>query len=125
MNRLVLGHGMFEWTRDELLDVMRRGSRPWTESQRNPDRNIGVLPLGHAVIAKPTPYQDTDEQHPRDLWVLHKKPWKVVGFLDSILVAFVCHGAYLRDRLDGAAIFPKVGADGSESLSSRDSRNSN
>src|SRR6202795_3758653 len=125
MNRLVLGNGVLDWTRDKLLDLLRCGARPGTKSHRDPDRNVGVLPLGHAVVAKPTPYQDTDEQHPRDLWVLHKEPREVVGFLDSILVAFVCHGVYLRDRLDGVAISQKLSADGNDSLSRLDSLNSN
>src|SRR6266478_4742809 len=125
MNRLVLGNGIFDRTSDELLDLLRRGTRPGTECHRDPDRNVGVLPLRHAVVAKPTPYQDADQQHPRDLWVLHKEPGEVVGFLDSILVAFVCHGAYLRDHLDGVAILQKLSADGDNSLAGLDSLNSN
>src|SRR5882762_7966817 len=105
MNRLVLGNGILDWTSSKLLDLLRCGARPRAEGHRDSDRNVGVLPLGHAVVAKPTPYQDTDEQHPRNLWVLHKEPGEVVGFLDSILVAFVCHGVYLRDHSDGIAIF--------------------
>src|ERR1700686_4332832 len=102
MNRLVLGNGIFDGTSDKLLDLPRCGARPGTEGHRDPDRNVGVLPLGHAVVSKPTPYKDTDKQHPRNLWVLHEEPREVAGFLDSILVAFVCHGfVYLRDNLDG------------------------
>src|ERR1700675_1269978 len=125
MNRLVLGNGIFDWTSDKLLDLLRRGTRPRTERHRDADRDVGILALGHAVVAKPAPDEDTDEQHPRDLWVLHKEPRKVVGFLDSILVAFVCHGVYLRDRLDGVAISQKLSADGNDSLSRLDSLNSN
>src|SRR6266481_2995667 len=125
MNRLVLGNSILDWTGDKLLDLLRCGTRPRTEGHRDPDRNVGVLPLRHAVVAKPTPYQDTDEQHPRNLWVLHKEPGDVVGFLVSILVAFVCHGAYLRDHLDRVAIFQKLSADGDNSLSRLHSLNSN
>src|SRR6266481_2532536 len=125
MNRLVLGNGIFDWTRDELLDLLRRGTRPRTERHRDADRDVGVLALGHAVVAKPAPDEDADEQHPRDLRMLHKKPGEVVGFLDSILVAFVCHGAYLRDHLDRVAIFQKLSADGDNSLSRLHSLNSN
>src|SRR6266403_730659 len=125
MNCLVLGNGIFDWPSYELLDLLRCGAWPRTESHRDSDRDVGVLALGHAVISKPTPYQDTDEQHPRDLWMLHKEPGEVVSFLDSILVAFVCHGVYLRDHLDGVAILQKLSADGNNSLSGLDSVNSN
>src|ERR1700686_1172534 len=105
MNRLVLGNGILDRTSDKLLDLPCCGARPGTEGYRDPDRNVGVLPLGHAVIAEPSPNEDTDEQPPRDLWVLHKEPGQVVGLLDSILVAFVGHGfVYLGDHLDGVAI---------------------
>src|SRR6267378_4003188 len=125
MNRLVLSNGVLNWASNKLLNLPRCGARPRTEGHRDSDRNVGILPLRHAVEAKPTPYQDTDEQHPRDLWMLHEEPGEVVGFLDSILVAFVCHGAYLRDHLDGVAILQKLSADGNNSLSGLDSLNSN
>src|SRR5882762_168984 len=125
MNRLFLGNGIFDWTSDELLDLLRRGTRPRTERHRDSDRDVGILALRHAVVAKPTPNEDTDEQHPRNLWMLHKEPGEVVGFLDSILVAFVCHGVYLRDHLDGVAILQKLSADGNNSLAGLDSLNSN
>src|SRR6266853_4171425 len=125
MNRFVLGNGVLDWTSDKLLDLLRCGTRPRTEGHCDPDRNVGVLPLGHAVVAEPTPNEDTDERHPRDLWVLHKEPGEVVGFLDSILVAFVCHGVYLRDHLDAVAVLQKLSADGDNSLSRLHSVNSN
>ncbi len=125
MNGLVLGNGVLDGTSEKLLNLLRCGTRPSAESHRNPDRNVGVLALGHALVAKPTPNEDTDEQHPRDLWVLHKEPGDVVGFLDSILVALVCHVLYLRDHLDGVAILQKLSADGDNSLPWLDSVNSN
>src|SRR5580692_2014901 len=126
MNRLVLCNGILDWPGHKLLNLLRCGTRPRTEGHRDPDRNVGVLALRHAAIAKPTPNQDTHEQHPRDLWVLHKESGEVVGFLDSILVAFVCHGlVYLRDHLDGIAIFQKLSSDGDNSLSRLDSLNRN
>ena len=64
MDRLVLGYGVFYWTSEKLLNLLRRGTGPRTKGHRHPDRNVGVLALGHAVIAKPTPREDTDEQHP-------------------------------------------------------------
>src|SRR6202166_1801706 len=112
MNRLVLSNGILDWASYKLLNLLRCGTRPGTERHRDSDRNVGVLPLGHAVIPKPTPYQDTHQQHPRDLRMLHEEPGEVVGFLDSILVAFVCHGCVcLRDDLDGVAILQKLRAD--------------
>src|SRR6266446_1367793 len=126
MNRFVLGNGVLDWTSDKLLDLLRCGTRPRTEGHCDPDRNVGVLPLGHAVVAEPTPNEDTDEQHPRDLWVLHKEPGEVVGFLDSILVALVGHGlVYLRDHLYGVTISQKLSADGDNSLAGLDSLHSN
>src|SRR6266851_896115 len=125
MNGLILGNSILDWTSEKLLNLLRSGTRPRTEGHRDSDRNVRIFPLGHALIAKPTPNENTDEQHPRDLWVLHKKPGKVVGFLDSILVAFVCHEIYLRDHLDGVAIFQKLSADGDNSLARLDSINSN
>src|SRR5438309_236696 len=126
MNGLVLGNGILDWTSDKLLNLLRCGTRPGTEGDRHPDWNVGVLPLGHAVVAKPAPRYDTHEQHPRDLGVLYKEPRDVAGFLDSILVAFFCHGlVYLRDHLDGVAIFQKLSAHGDNALSGLDSLNSN
>ncbi|SRR5258708_4078731 len=126
MNRLVLGNGILDWTSDKLLDLPRCGARPGTEGHRDPDRNVRILALGHAVVAKPTPNEDPHEQHPRNLRVLHKEPGEVVGFLDSVLVAFVCHGlVYLRDHLDGVTIFQKLSADRDNPLSWLDSLNSN
>src|SRR5579864_3583646 len=126
MNRLVLGNRILNWTGDKLLDLPRCGARPGTEGHRNPDRNIGILPLRHAVVAKPTPDEDTHKQHPRDLRVLHKEPGHVVGFLDSVLVVFVSHGlVYLRDHSDGLAISQKLSANGDHSLSRLDSLNRN
>src|SRR6266849_213595 len=87
MNRLVLGDSILDRTSDKLLDLLRRSARPRTEGHCDSDRNVRVFSLGHAVVAKPTPYEDTHEQHPRDLWVLHKESGNVVGFLNSILVA--------------------------------------
>src|SRR5258708_3831164 len=101
MNRLVLGDGILDRTGDKLLDLPRGGTRPSAEGHRDPNRNVGVLPLGHAVVAKPTPYEDTYEQHPRDLWVLHEEPGGIVGLLDSILVVFVCHGSRLLKESPG------------------------
>src|SRR5271155_12851 len=126
MNCLVLGNGILDGTSNKLLDLLCCGTRPRTKRHRNPDRNVGVFPLRHAVVAKPTPHKDPHEQHPRDLWVLHEEPWEVVSLLDSILVAFVCHGfVYLRDHLDGVTIFQKLSAHGDHSLSRLDSVNSN
>src|SRR5712671_2017454 len=99
MNRLVLGDGVLDWTGNKLFDLLCRGTRPRTEGHRDPDRNVGVFPLGHAVVAKPTPYEDTHEEHPRDLRVLHKEPGGIVGLLDSNLVVFVCHGSLLKESL--------------------------
>src|ERR1700722_2625059 len=126
MNRLILGNGILNGTRDKLLNLLRCGARPRTESHRHPDWNVGVLALGHAVVAKPTPYKDTHEQHPRDLRMLHEEPGGIVGFLDSILVALICHGFVCsRNHLDGVAIFQKLSADGDHALSRLDSLNSN
>ena len=44
------------------------------------------------MVAKPTPHQDAYEEHPRNLRVLNEEPGEVMGFLDPILVASVCHG---------------------------------
>src|SRR6266404_1488132 len=74
MNRLVLGNWILDCTSDKLLDLLRCGARPSAEGHCDPDRNVGILPLWHAVVPKPTPYEDTDEQHPRYLWVLHEEP---------------------------------------------------
>src|SRR2546422_11612831 len=126
MNRLIFGNSILDWTGDKLLDLLRCGARPRTEGHRNPDRNVGVLALGHAVVAKPAPYKDTREQHPRDLRVLHKEPGGIVGLLDSILVVFVCHGVVcLRNQLDGVAIFQKLSTYGDPSLAGLDSSNRN
>src|SRR5207253_8444347 len=109
MNRLILGNSILDWTGDKLLDLLCCGAWPRTEGHCDPDRNVGVLALGHAVVSKPAPYEDTHEQHPRDLWVLLEEPGGIVGFLDSILVVFVCHGLVcLRNRLDGVAILQKL-----------------
>src|SRR5713101_2782474 len=122
MNRLVLGDGVLDRTGNKLFDLPRRGARPSAKGHRDPDRNVGVLPLGHAVVAKPTPYKDTHEQHPRDLWVLHKEPGGIVGFLDSILVVFVCHGLVcLRNHLDWVAILQKLSTYGDYALAGLDS----
>src|SRR5712691_2147903 len=80
MNRLVLSNGVLNWASNKLLNLPRCGARPRTEGHRDSDRNVGILPLRHAVVAEPTPYQDTDEQHPRDLWVLHEEPRYVTSF---------------------------------------------
>src|SRR5205807_5618980 len=101
MNRLVFGDGILDRTGDKLLDLLRCSARPRTEGHCDPDRNVGVLALGHAVVSKPAPYEDTHEQHPRDLWVLHEEPGGIVGFLDSILVVFVCHGLRLLKESPG------------------------
>src|ERR1700676_4359425 len=95
MNRLVLGDGILDWTSDKLFDLLRRSARPRTEGHCDSDRNVRILSLRHAVVDKPTPYQDTHKQHPRDLRVLHEESRGIVGFLDSILVVFVCHGVGL------------------------------
>src|SRR6266852_5222367 len=125
MNRLVLGDSILDRTSDKLLDLLRRSARPRTEGHCDSDRNVRVLPLGHAVVAKPTPSEDTHEKHPRYLWVLHKEPGEVVGFVDSILVVFVCHGVVcLRNRLDGVAIPQKLSTYGDHSLAGLDSFNS-
>src|SRR5260370_34895872 len=112
MNRLVFGNGVLDWTSDKLLYLLRCGARPGTEGCRNPDRNVRVLPKGHAVVAKPTPHKDTDEQHPRDLGALHQEPADVMGFLDSILIALGHPLVYLTDHLDGVYIFQKWSEDG-------------
>src|SRR5437870_2739071 len=126
MNCLILGNSILDRTGDKLLDLLRCGARPRTEGHRDPDWNVGVLALGHAVISKPAPYQDTHEQHPRDLWVLHKEPGGIVGLLDSILVVFVCHGVVcLRNHLDGVAILQKLSTYGDHSLAGLDSFNGN
>src|SRR5437667_5197326 len=125
MNCLILGNSILDRTGDKLLDLLRCGARPRTEGHRDPDWNVGVLALGHAVISKPAPYQDTHEQHPRDLWVLHEEPGSIVGFLDSILVVFVCHGLYLRDNLDGITIFQELSTNRDNSLPWQDSVNRN
>src|ERR1700693_751074 len=126
MNRLVLGDAVLDWTGDKLLDLLRRSARPRTDRHRDPHWNVRVLALGHAVIAKPTPNENTDEQHPRDLRVLHKEPRGIVGFLDSILVVFVCHGwVCLRNHLDGVAILQELSTYGDHSLAGLDSVNRN
>src|SRR5216683_8027492 len=125
MNRLVLGDSLLVRPSDKLLDLLCRSARPRTESHSDPHWNVGVLPLGHAVVAKPTPYEDTHEQHPRDLWMLHKEPGGIVGFLDSILVVLVCHGVCLRNHLDGVAILQKLRTHGDHSLAGLDSFNRN
>src|SRR5713101_5887457 len=126
MNRLVLGDGILDRTSDKLLDLPRRSARPRTEGHCDPDGNVRVLPLGHAVVAKPAPYQDSEEQYPRDLRVLHEEPWGIAGFLDSILVVFVCHGVVcLRNRLDGVAILQELSAYGDHSLAGLESFNGN
>src|SRR5882724_8181528 len=125
MNRLVLGNGILDWTGDKLLDLLRCGPRPGAKGHRDPNRNVGVLPLRHAVVPKPTPYEDTHDQHPRDLWMLHEEPGDVAGFLDSILVVLVCHGVCLRNHLDGVAILQKLRTYGDHSLAGLDSFNRN
>jgi len=126
MNRLVLGNGILDWTGDKLLDLLRCGARPRAKGHRDPNWNVGVLPLRHAVVPKPTPYEDTHEQHPRDLWMLHKKTWGIAGFLDSILVAFECHEfVCLRNRLDRVTIIQKLSTYGDHSLAGLDSFNRN
>ena len=126
IKRLVLGDRVLDWTSDELLNLLRCGTRPGTEGHCDPDGNVRVLPLGHASVAKPTPYKDTDEEHPRDLGMFHEKSGNVVALLDPILVACVFHGPfYLREHCDGIAIFQKLRADGDNSLSGLDPFDSN
>src|SRR6267378_1606706 len=109
MNRLVLGNSILDRTSDKLLDLLRGSARPRTEGHCDSDRDVRVLPLRHTVVAKPTPYENTHEQHPRHLWVLHEEPGGIVGFLDSFLVVLVCHGVVcLRNRLDGVTILRKL-----------------
>src|SRR5258708_39810911 len=106
MNRFVLGNGILDWTSDKLLDLLRVGARPRTEGHCAPDGNIRGLPLGHAVLAEPAPNENTHQQYPRDLWVLHKEPGSVIGLLDSSLDVYVWHElACLLDHLDGVAIY--------------------
>src|ERR1700692_3692731 len=117
MNRLFPVHGILDSTSDKLLDLLRRSARPRTEGHCDSDRDIRILPLRHAVIAKPTPNENTHQQHPRNLWVLHKESRSIAGFLDSILVVFVCHGcACLRNHLDEVAILQKLSTYGDHSL---------
>src|SRR5713226_7028100 len=126
MNRLVLGDGILDWSSNKLLDLLRGSARPRTEGHCDPDRNVRVLALGHAVVTKPTPYENTHEQHPRDLRMLHEEPGGIVGFLDSFLVVFVCHGVvWLRNRLDGVAILQELGPYGDHSLAGLESFNGN
>src|SRR5207302_6210219 len=126
MDCFILGNGILDWASHKLLNLLRRGTCPRTEGHRDPYRNVGILALGHAVVAKPTPYEDTHEQHPRDLWMLHKEPGDVVGLLDSILVVFICHGVVcLRNHLDGVAILQKLSTYGDHSLAGLDSFNRN
>src|SRR5437667_1865528 len=125
MNCLVLGNSVLDGTGKKLLNLLRRGTRPSAKGYRGPDRNVRVFSLRHALIAKPAPNEDADKQHPRDLWVLHEEPGSIVGFLDSILVAFVCHGLYLRDNLDGITIFQELSTNRDNSLPWQDSVNRN
>src|SRR5207245_10213071 len=73
MNRLILGNSVLDGSGEKLLNLLRRSTRPSAEGYRDPDRNVRVFSLRPASIAKPPPNEDADKQHPRDLWVLHKR----------------------------------------------------
>jgi hypothetical protein len=74
-----------------LFDLLRGRTGPGTGGQGNPHRNIRIFPLWHGMVAKPAPYENANEEHPGNLRVLDEEPGEVMGFLDPILVAAVCH----------------------------------
>src|SRR5258708_77609 len=131
MDGLVLSDGVFDWVGDELFDLLRGRSGPCAGGHSNPHRNIRILALWHGMVAKPAPHQDANQEHPGNLWVLNEEPWKVMGFLDPIPVAAVCHhlpcllSRYLRNDFDGVAIFQELRSDGDHLLTELHPRDSN
>ncbi len=91
MDRLVLSDGVFDWVGNKLFNLLRGRTGPCTSGHGNSHRNIRIFPLWHGVVAKPAPRQDANQEHPGNLWVLNEEPREVMGFLDPILVAAVCH----------------------------------
>ena len=126
MNRLILGNSVLDWASDKLLDLLRRGTRPGTKGHRDPDRDIGILPLRHAVVSKPTPYQDANEEHPGNLRVLDEEPGEALCVFSIRSWSFLYARSHcLRNHLDGIAILQELRADGHHSLSGLDSFNRN
>src|SRR5262249_29048757 len=99
INGLVLGDRLFDRPRDQLFYLLGVRAWPLTRGDRDPYRDIRVLPLRHGGVAIHAPRKDRQETCPGDLPVLHEKPRRVVDVLDEFSVALVCHGyRYGRTR---------------------------
>ena len=61
----VLRGRLLHGTRDQLLDLLRRSSRPLALRRRDAHRDVGVLPLGHVMVAVPSPKEGRDQQDHR------------------------------------------------------------
>src|SRR5258708_36304755 len=78
------------------------------------------------MVAKPAPHQDANEEHPGNLRMINEESGDVMGFLDPVLVASVCHRlTCLRNDFDGAAIFQELRADSNHLLTDLHSSDSN
>jgi hypothetical protein len=91
MNGLVPCGHVLNRPGDKLFYLLCRGTGPGTTRDRDPHWDIRILALGHGLISKPTPREYTNQEHPRNLWMLDKKSGEVAGPFDNLLIAFVCH----------------------------------
>ena len=82
--------GVFNRMGDDV-DLLRGRTGPGTGGHGNSHRNIRIFPLWHGMVAKPAPNQDTNQENPGNLRVLNEEPGHIMGFLDPILIASVCH----------------------------------
>src|SRR4030088_2484683 len=84
MYGLVLRNSVFDRTRNELLDLLRRRAWPRTTGNTNSYGDVGVFALRHGLVAEPAPNQNAGQQHPRNLPVFHEKSRNVSRLLDSL-----------------------------------------
>src|SRR5262249_45220311 len=89
VDRRVAGDRLLDPPGHQLLDLLRARPRPRAEGGGHPQRDVGVLALGHREVAVDPP----DQHHPRDVPRLGEEAGGVVGGADDVFVpAAVGHG---------------------------------
>src|SRR5262249_38983184 len=64
--------------------LVRVRARPWRHHHSRFDRNIGIFALGHVGVSVNAPNGRADQQHPRDMGMLHTKPRRIAGCQQGI-----------------------------------------
>src|SRR5271155_3982733 len=105
-----LGQLLFNFSGDQLLDAVGTDPRPRADDLRLFHRDVGILALGHFLVAINAPREHQQQHYPCNLAVLREEARSVMSRRDYFCVGSMRHESRLRNYVDAGAVVDNIRA---------------